>query len=614
MSGICGILNLDGTPIDGALLREMTEFMAFRGPDAQHIWAEGPVGFGHTLLRTTFESQHEHQPHSLDGQVWITADARVDGQADLIERLQSKGRTVHPGVTDAELILHAYHAWGEKCLQHLIGDFAFAIWDGLQKRLFCARDQFGVKPFFYAEVGHHLVLSNTLECLRKHPAVSGKLNDLWIADFLLFERSLDPTATAYEGLLRLPPSHSLTWSVEGLSIKSYWTLPANLGIRYRPAGDYVAHFKMLLEQAVGDRLRTNRVGVEMSGGMDSSSVAAVAKELLSRQGQPFELHAHTVVYDHLIPDQERHYAGEVAKKLGIPIHYQAADDYKLYERCEDPGMHGPEPLHNPDLARHTDYLKQVAAYSRVVLTGWDGDALLNEAPLTYLRTLFAQHRYSHLLFAMAKLLLTRPEQVAHGVWKRIRNKGATPGQSTEPYPEWISPELEKRFDLRNRWGQFQNIAAITHPFRPFAYRSYDYILNNPLFFDSQDAGLTRQPLEYRHPLLDLRLVDYCLSLPPLPWCIRKEILRAAMKDLLPESVRRRPKTPLGGFPYVERLQQPESRWVDNLAAGTALQTYVIADNIPSVWSGKDPVETWVNLRPLSLSFWLNSANISHRQI
>jgi len=579
MSGICGILNLDGTPVDPQLLRDMTTFMAFRGPDEQDTWAEGNAGFGHTLLRTTFESEHEHQPHSLDGQIWITADARIDGQAELRQQLQANGRTVDAGTTDAELILHAYHAWSENCLQHLIGDFSFAIWDGPQQKLFCARDQFGVKPFFYAEVGQHLAFSNTLECLLNNPAVSGKLNDLWIADFLLFERSLDPTATAYDDLRRLPPSHSLTWSVEGLSIKSYWTLPTNLGIRYRPAGDYVAHFKVLLEQAVADRLRTNRVGVEMSGGMDSSSVAAVAKEkeLLARQGQPFELHAHTVVYDHLIPDQERHYAGEVAKKLGIPIHYQAADDYKLYERSEDPRMHGPEPVHNPDLARHTDYLKQVAAYSRVVLTGWDGDALLNEAPLTYFRTLFAQHRYAHLLFAMAKLLLTRPDQVMHGVWKRIRNKNTTPGQSAQPYPAWINPELEQRFDLRQRWQRYQSATAVTHPLRPFAYRSYDYIRNNPLFFDSQDAGLTRRPLEYRHPLLDLRLVEYCLSLPPLPWCIRKEILRASMKGVLPESVRQRPKTPLGGFPYVERLQQPESRWVDNLATGTALQTYVITD-------------------------------------
>src|SRR5438105_1982975 len=113
MSGIVGIFNRDGAAVDRGLLREMTTFMSFRGPDAQNVWQDGPVGLGHAMLRTMAESEKEHQPCSLDGQVWITADARVDARADLIAELESAGRREVRQATDAELILHAYHVWGE---------------------------------------------------------------------------------------------------------------------------------------------------------------------------------------------------------------------------------------------------------------------------------------------------------------------------------------------------------------------------------------------------------------------------------------------------------------------------------------------------------------------
>src|SRR6266487_712880 len=102
MSGIVGIINMDGAPVDRSLLQRMTEFMTYRGPDAQHTWVDGPVGFGHTMLRTTFESQRERQPYSLDGQLWITADARVDDRTELIQKLEAEGRHDLVAATDIE--------------------------------------------------------------------------------------------------------------------------------------------------------------------------------------------------------------------------------------------------------------------------------------------------------------------------------------------------------------------------------------------------------------------------------------------------------------------------------------------------------------------------------
>ena len=177
MSGIVGIINLDGKPVSRELLQQMTDFMAYRGPDGRGIWSDDYIGLGHTLLCATQESLKERQPFSLDNEVWITADARIDGRKELIGKLRSEVTANLNDVTDVELILRAYDRWGEQCVEHLLGDFAFAIWDGRKRQLFCARDHFGVKPFYYAQVGNSLILSNTLNCVRLHPAVSDELNE-----------------------------------------------------------------------------------------------------------------------------------------------------------------------------------------------------------------------------------------------------------------------------------------------------------------------------------------------------------------------------------------------------------------------------------------------------
>ena len=177
MSGFIGILNGDSQPIDFTLLQQMTDLMAPQGPDARDTWIEGHVGFGHALLRTTRESENERQPLGLDGEVWITGDIRLDRRQELIDRLRASGRNLENDAPDVDLVFHAYRVCGEACLEQLSGDFAFAIWDCQHQRLFCARDQFGIVPFYYTEIGNGLIFSNHLNCLRLHPEVSDRLNE-----------------------------------------------------------------------------------------------------------------------------------------------------------------------------------------------------------------------------------------------------------------------------------------------------------------------------------------------------------------------------------------------------------------------------------------------------
>ncbi|MCS6806091.1 MAG: asparagine synthase-related protein [Acidobacteriota bacterium] len=614
MSGIVGIVMLDGAPVDRQLLRRMTEFMTYRGPDAQAVWSDGHVGFGHTLLRTTFESEYEQQPCSLDGQVWITADARVDGRADLIQALAAHGRDVRHTATDVELILHAYHVWGEACVNHLLGDFAFAIWDGHRRRLFCARDHFGLKPFYYAHLPNCLVFSNTLNCVRLHPDVSDRLNDLAIADFLMFGGNQDLETTSFADIRRLPPAHVLTWSDGQLRQVRYWSLPTDGSIRYKRADDYVAHFGELLRAAVADRLRTTHVGIWMSGGLDSTSVAAMAKEILSEQSAPFDLRAYTVFLDWSLPDGDRDYARIMADSLGIPIHFVILNDYKPYDRWDDPAVQRPEPNYNLFEAMFVDEYNQVAPHARVVLGGDGGDALLARTR-SYFVDLVKKLRWGRLLADVSRYVWSYRKLPPLGFRSALKRfLAVAPPPDHPPFPEWLNPSLAEQLNLRARWEQVNRGPDVRHPTHPDAarYLLYPTWVND---FESYDPGVHGFPLETRLPYFDVRLVNYVLAIPPVPWCIDKALLRLLGKGRLPECVRLRPKTPLASDPTIALLQREDMQWLNHFEDVPELSKYVDLSKLPIVAGpcGVDHVHYSLNLRPRTLNYWLQQVHSTKAQ-
>lgn len=601
MSGIVGIINLDGQPVDRQLLRQMTEFMTYRGPDTQEVWVDGPVGLGHALLQTTEDTLPECQPLSLDGQVWITADARIDGRADLIRKLSGPVGADLKNATDAELILHAYQVWSEDCLQHILGDFAFAIWDGPRRRLFCARDHLGIKPFYYADTGRSLVFSNTLNCIRRHPDVSDRLNDLAIADFLLFDYNKDPATTSFADVRRIPGAHFLIWEAGGVvKVQRYWLLPTEGVVRYPRQRDYVDRFQELLGQAVADRLRTDKVAVFMSGGLDSSLVTAIARDLLSAQSPRFDLRCYTSVFDWLIPHEERHYAGVAARHLNIPVEFLPQDDYALYERQSE--LNWPEPRHVPRGVVTADLINLAASRSRVVLTGEGGDEILYSSK-SYIYKLARGLRLAPLAAGVGRCLFLYghvPQvgfRTALGRWRNVHRR------PSDGLPAWLNPGFADRLKLRDRWEKLRQALTPEHPVRPEAYT----FLANPYiqwFLESYDPGTTGVPVEFRHPLLDVRLLRYALSLPPLPWCVDKIMLRELAKGRLPQVIRRRPKTPLAEYPELAKIRLPSSRWLDAFEPCERLAAYVRRAAIPPV--SADPERFWINLRPLSLNYWLEN--------
>jgi asparagine synthase (glutamine-hydrolysing) len=285
VSGILAVLHRDGAPVDGGRLARLTALLGTTAPGAPQCWHRGPVGLAHVPSAVAEASPPKSQPVGLEERWWLTGDVRVDDRAHLTARLEGD---LH-AASDAELVLHAYRRWGERCVDHLLGDYAFVIWDARARCLFAARDPFGVKQLLYASAGPTLLISNSFACLRHHPGIPSQLDEQAIGDFLVSGIAGDPTATVFASIARLPPGHTLRCSPGSAPrVERYFSLPAlaaaTTPLQYADPMEYVAHFRTLLEAAISDRLRASHVTVSMSGGLDSTMIAAVGARI--RQPDP----------------------------------------------------------------------------------------------------------------------------------------------------------------------------------------------------------------------------------------------------------------------------------------------------------------------------------------
>jgi asparagine synthase (glutamine-hydrolysing) len=604
VSGIAGVVNLDGAPVDQALLSRMTRHLAAHGPDAQAVWIGGAVGLGHALLRTTWESASERQPHTLDGETWITADCRIDNRDDLLRRLARPG--AGGDVPDPELILRAFGRWGEACLDHLLGDFAFAIWDAPRRRLFCARDHFGVKPFYYARADRVLVFGNNLNCVRLHPGVSCRLDDLAIADFLIFGYAVEASRSSFADVRRLPPGHVLTVAAGDVAVRRYWQLPWEDEIRYRRRDDYVEHFRELLAVATADRLRTDRVAVFMSGGLDSPTIAATAQRLLARRGRPFDLSAHTIVFDRVAPDEERRYSQLAADAIGIPIRHYPFDDYGFPPPEPEPEWYPPEPRSPFDRGRALAVHRAPAAQARVLLRGDGSDPLLDGPGLSGPAP-FRPREVGRLVGDFCWIVARRRQLSRIGLRAALRKwVRGMPGQ---PYPGWLVPALERKLDLPGRW-RAENAAEDARSGLGLAHGYW------PAFFEAFDPGSMQLPAEMRYPFFDVRLVRYLLRVPAMPWTTEKTLLRVAMRGILPEPILRRRKAPLAGNPWAALLPPARSAWWEPyLAPAPGFEEFVdveaarrslarVVERAQRSGKHRDGDDLRTSLRPIGLNIWL----------
>lgn len=626
MSGICGIYNLDGAPVDPGVLRKMAEAASHRGPDGIRYWMNGNIGLAHLALHVTPESVREKQPLlSRDGLICLTADARMDNRPELIESLTAKGYLLDKEPTDADLILTAYECWGVKCSVHILGDFAFAVWDDRKQQLLCVRDACGVRSLHYSQVGKTLCFASELEQILQHPGVPRRLDEMAMADHLT-TNFYDRASTMFLDVRRLPPAHRLIASRAGFRLQRYWDIDPSARTTYHHDEEYAAHFLHLFRRAVEDRLRTRAkvVGIAMSGGLDSCSIAAVAQKSLSTNCGSPRLAAYSWVFDQLKDCDERAYSRAMAEELGVEIEYIPAERFWF---LREPVPLRPS-LESPFLWNELLVRQMLARFKerggRVMLTGEGGDSLLRGTRHSiYADRLLRGHigalwelarhtrqkgrRYHRLLYThIARPLV--PDAVVR--WFR-RLVG---GHMSSQVPDWIAPGFAKRIGLAERLASPPVPRRFASLARQDIYRLAVALGVGPAIYWYENE-VARFGLEASHPFLDRRLVEFVLSIPPEQLFRgerRKLVLRQAMAGILPEDIRqRRDKTMFDSFAGLS-LREKQVEQINRLLKAPLLGNMGIVDaeRLRSVYedyrAGGEVKAAITLFPPITLELWLRN--------
>ena len=520
---------------EGPALAAMLDAVAGHGAECVR-WTEGPVGLGGRYDRPPVVEPRKGTPprrgappgsplrfHPGAG-VAVLADARLDGRG--LGDALGLGPRERAECTDGDLILRAWLRWGRECPNHLLGDYAFVVWDAGKRLLFCARDHIGARPFYYASTADRFVFASAVEAVLAVPGVSGALDERTVAAYLTRTPLDMATRTFFKAVRKLPPGHALTLEAGRRPAAG---LRARLERHWRPErtprappasdDDYAGELLRLYRQAVKDRLRgPGPVGVHLSGGLDSSSVAVLAARELRRQGRPPPL-AFSWLPD---PGNGRpcaahapEYAlvGAVRAQEGLRVFHQApdADDVIAVLRQDGayPGVH----VHlNERVVQHSAAEQGV----RVLLSGWGGDEGVSFNGGGYFASLLLRGRWMALL-AACRARGERP----HRFLARIVLALAHPHL---PFRLRVLRNGRWLFRWSRRWWLIDPaFARRTRPWpqrarrRTSVRRAQLELLERAVHSDRIEgwaASGARHGIEYRYPLLDRRLLEFALSLPP----------------------------------------------------------------------------------------------------
>ncbi|MFL6244420.1 MAG: asparagine synthase-related protein [Thermoanaerobaculia bacterium] len=383
------------------------------------------------------------------------------------------------------------------------------------------RDPFGTRPFYYARTANALVHSESLETVLSHPDVSLELDEAAVADYLAVGVYSNPEATIYANVRRLPPGHTL----HSDRIERYWTVPPR---NPKPRRDAVAHLEAALRQAIADRVNGPSAVVFMSGGLDSTLLAALTREVRPDT----QLLAGTSVYRSRIADVEEPFAEEAARSIGIPIRKFVLDDYPPLQALDaDVWTADPGPMYTAPMAR--DIYRQAAEHASIALHGHPADAVLSIDLRAYLRSLPASKRIAEMIrYTIARrrppYFFFRPQRAA--VPKSI--------------PDWL------------------RVRGVTrqHSDDPLASPAWS------CYFEWAHPQFTQAPIEVVYPWCDVRVIEAARELEPIPWLVDKHITREMLRGRVSERVRRRKKSFLAGDPW--RAEVPDfeieaaSRFID----------------------------------------------------
>ena len=548
--------------INAAALERMRDVLTHRGPDDAGIFIDARVGLGHRRL-SIVDVKAGHQPMTNeDGSVYIVYNGEIYNHADFRCSLEARGH-VYSTHCDTETILHLYEEYGENCVDHLRGMFAFAIWDYPKRELFIARDRLGVKPLYYAITKDgSLYFASEIKAILETGAVTAEINYQALPDYLA-NHAPSGEETLFSGIKRLLPGHTLLWRDGTIQLKRYWDVSFRRDkSSVRSDSDYIAEWGDLFRESVRLRLMSDvPLGMFLSGGIDSSAIAAVMSGMVSDPIKTF-----SVAFAEREAN-ELQYARLVAKTFKMDHREVVVSPSDFFEALPKLVWHEDEPIAHPSSVALHFVSRLAAQHVKVVLTGEGSDELL-AGYARYRKTILNVRlgdRYHNLL----------PAELRDGIRERIHALpyGSKLRQKLTRTFLTLSPDIESIYfdnfsvfsrDLQRKLLTSEALERIGVP-DPYtgvrsALRETDArsLLDQLLYADiktylhellmKQDQMSMAASIESRVPFLDHKLVEFTAGLPErmkLRGATTKYILRESMKGLLPEQILSRPKM---GFP------------------------------------------------------------------
>ena len=561
VSAIAGILSLDQRPLEPGQAQAMVARLVER---AAHVSDQRRKD---ELQLVQLERRPHPRPTTIGATrptLWVTADARIDN-CDELEQTLGKDAFGADLPRASRLILGAYRKWGTGCAQHLVGAFAFALWDSTHQRLYCARDVMGVRPFFYHHAAHRLfAFASEAKALLTLAAVDPEIDEERLADFLMLSESA-ASATFYRNVRALPPAHQIVVDHHGFCLERYWRPDLETELELGSDGDYEERFRACFFEAVRCRLgppspaQPSALGSTLSGGLDSSAVACAASRLLGDEPAPPTLHTFAAVFPSLPPSSlalidERRYLEAAEQRIDGEHHRIEADrlsptaEIDFFVGCID-GPHVPFNLY-----LHREIYRRAEEHGIVgLLDGLDGDTTVSHG-IERLPELVRERRWLTLLSEARALARYSPNSkintrsilydhaVAPFLPTGVARRAATREADRLEALDLFEPDFTRRLRLEQRW--LDSRSALWRRFigaRAEHARALESALH-PQVLEIASSVAARSGVEPRYPFYDRRLIELCLSLPSdqkLRNGTSRSILRRALSDLLPSSIRSR---------------------------------------------------------------------------
>lgn len=537
MSSICGVFYRETRQVEENELAAMVNALSHWSPDQVGAWQDGPIGLGYLALWTTPEAVSERGPFiSGDSGIAVTADVRLDNREDLIREMGLGGHACTRAVGDIELIARGYEKWGEACLDHFVGDFAFAIWDRRRNRLFCARDPMGMRPFYYFYDQDRFLFGTEIKAILTQGNVPTELDSLRLALFVVGGHR-EEERTQYQNTSMLAPATALMIDKRNLRRWRYWDLNPNHEIRFRHDDDYVEAFEEVFQKAIDARLRsTTRVGSMLSGGIDATTMLGFA--IRSREPKAQNLSAFTWALregDSCHEPDEREYVDAYLLENPIDHHYIIADSKRIFD--DRPDIRHLQDGPNWDIfhfAVKPMFVQAEALGIRVLLFGNGGDETASYFAHDYLNALFFRGSWMALAREVRAEAALARARFLHYAYGRLIRPLIREGRWRSPYQfQFLDDLLMRKLDRSDAFaaplasGLADSLDIAAHlARRPCVSRDKRHPVRR-----SQIASLTATNLfanwaslkwhssvlhhvECRCPYLDRRVVEFCTALPP----------------------------------------------------------------------------------------------------